>query len=803
MRPDRRRRFLVACLTALLALSGAAAARAATAVSVYPIAGAGYEAPGSQIAFRGIAPSKIGAVTVVGSKSGAHTGTIQPDSDGQGGSFIPATPFTAGETVTVTTGLNVVGATNGTFKFTIVNPAKLGAYPALPQVPVGSNGLQHFRSRPDLTPGALTVTKNSAPASAGDIFLAPQFGPTQDGPMILDRQGRLVWFHPTPIGSKLLSTDFRVQSLFGQPVLTWWQGYTVSGSGSGAGYIYNRDYQQQYVVHAANGLAMDLHEFLITNSGQAYVIAVSPVKVPNDRRPLVDSVLQEIDIKTGLVLFEWHALDHISLQESSQVGPHIPGHIVDPFHFNSVGLDRDGNLIASARNTSAVYKIDRSTGQIIWRLGGKKSSFKMGSGTTTAFQHDAVVQSDGTVTIFDDGAGPPKVHADSRGIRVALDLNKMTASLVREYDHSPKISAIFEGSAQTLPGGDVFLGWGQQPYFSEDDASGKQDFDAHFNEPTASYRAYRFPWSAQPPTTPALAIKPNPDGSMQLYASWNGATDVASWRLLSGPNSQSLGVLGSAPTHGFETSIKLHSGNPSFGVQAIGASGNTLASSAARAAPQRVAIYSHSAFVSSGALAGIPVSCFAVKSCRIVVTVNRGRTLLARSGTQTIGANNSGILYFRLSPAARSMLAHARSHRLSVSVTARASIGVQSTVTMNLVPFSTSGAGPHRDASQSGGLRLLGQTDFARSDNRVGGILTACDSSTACLATTTLTVGNTVIARTGQEYEGPKQAGYLIFSLTTAGQNMLNHAKGNQLGVHVNITGSSRASGDVALIPFR
>ncbi len=797
-----RRRYLVAALTALLALSGAAAAQGATAVSVYPIAGARYELPATQIAFRGIPASQIGAVSVVGSKSGVHPGTIQADSDGQGGSFIPATPFTQGETVTVTTGLNIVGGTGGAFTFGIANTSKLGQYPPLPQVQAAPNGIQRFRSRPDLQPAGITVTQNSAPASAGDIFLAPQFGPNQDGPMILNPQGRLVWFHPTALGSKVLSTDFRVQHLFGQPVLTWWQGYTVSGSGSGSGYIYDRNYQQQYVVHAADGMGMDLHEFLITNSGQAYFIAASPLKKAGDRRPLVDSVVQEIDIKTGLVLFEWHAMDHISLQESSQVGKGIPGHIVDPFHFNSVGLDRDGNLIVSARNTSAVYKIDRSTGQIIWRLGGKQSSFKMGSGTPTAFQHDAVVQSDGTITIFDDGAGPPKVHADSRGIRVALDLQHMTASLVREYDHAPKISAPFEGSAQALPGGDLFLGWGAQPYFSENNASGKQDFDAHFDEPTTSYRAYRFPWSAQPPTTPALNIRPNPDGTMQVSASWNGATDVAAWRVLSGAGN-SLRALGNVPTHGFETSIAVHSGNPSFAVQALGAAGNTLAGSGTANAGQRTAIYSHSAFVSPGGLAGIPVGCFALKSCKIVITVNRGRTLLARSGTQTLGANTSGVLFFRLSPAGRRMLAHARSRRLSVSATARASVGSISTVTLNLIPYRTSGPGPHRDHTQNGGLGLLGQTAFVSSGNRVGGLLTACTSATACLGSATITVGHTVVAHTGQEYQGPKQAGFLFFTLTTAGQTMLNHASGGQLGAHVTITGSSSASGDIALVPFR
>jgi hypothetical protein len=665
---------------------------------------------------------------------------------------------------------------------------------------VGSNGLQHFHSRPDLLPAALTVTKNSAPPSAGDIFVAPQFGPTQNGPMILDRDGGLVWFHPIAISSEQLSTDFRVQTLFGQPVLTWWQGYTSNGNGRGNGYIYNRSYQQQYVVHAAGGLQMDLHEFFVTNSGQAYILAVSPLRLSGVSRPVMDGVIQEIDIRTGLVLLEWHALDHINLQESSQFGPHIPGHVADPYHLNSVGLDRDGNLIVSARNTSAVYKIDRNTGQILWRLAGKKSTFKMGSGTSTAFQHDATVQPDGTITIFDDGAGPPVLHAFSRGIRVALDLTRKTATLVKEYDHSPNISSAFEGSTQRLPGGDVFLGWGQQPYFSETNASGQQDFDAHFNEPTASYRAYRFPWSGQPPTNPAIAVSPRPDGTMDVYASWNGATNVASWRVLSGAGSNSLHTAGTVPLHGFETAINVHSGNPAFAAQALASSGQVLATSQATGAPQHVGIYGRTAFISSDGVAGVPASCFAKQACSIVTTVSSGGTVLARSGRQSLAANRSGILYFRLSASARSTLA--RQHHMPVSVTAQSSVGFSSTVTMTLVAFTTSGAGPHRSANRSGGLQLLGETDFVRSENGVGGILVACTSPTPCTGTTTISVGNTVIARTGPESEGPNQAGYFMFALTAAGTSMLAHAPGHQLGAHVSISGTSSATGDVALVPF-
>ena len=228
--------------------------------------------------------------------------------------------------------------------------------------------------------------------------------------MIFDPSGNLVWFRPKPLSSKILTTDFRAQTLYGQPVLTWWQGYINSGSGRGEGVIVDRAYHVQQVVQAGNGLQMDLHEFLITPGGQAYVMAASPVWLPGLKRPVMDSVVQEIDLRTSLVLFSWHALDHIPLSESYVFGPKASGHILDPYHLNSIALDRDGNLILSARNTSAVYKVDRNSGAIIWRLGGKHSSFKMGRGTSTAFQHNAVVQPDGTITIFDDGAGPPKVH---------------------------------------------------------------------------------------------------------------------------------------------------------------------------------------------------------------------------------------------------------------------------------------------------------------------------------------------------------------------------------------------------------
>ena len=543
-------------------------------VSVFPVPGSRYAMPGAQISFRGVDASRIDDVKVVGSRSGDHEGRVEADSDGRGASFVPVKPFVAGESVTVTTRLKVLGVGDGKFHFRIEHPARQIGPGKLSLAKNLPSGTQRFRSRPDLTPTSVAVDTDSAPQDDGDIFVAPQNGPTQDGPMILDPKGRLVWFHATPVDQQLLTTDFRVSKLHGRKVLTWWQGNTNRGSGRGVGVIYNRRYRRVATVNAGNGLEADLHEFMVTNKGAAWVIAASPVSLPGLGRPVIDSVVQEVDIKTGLVLFEWHALDHVALSESYKYTADQPGHIVDPYHLNSISLDRAGNVIVSMRNTSAIYKLDRRTGRISWRLGGKRSSFKMGAGTTTGFQHSVTVHPDGTLTIFDNGAGPPKVHPYSRGIRVSLNARKMTATLVQTYDHSPTISANFEGGVQKLAGGQAFLGYGQRPYFTQFDSAGQEDFDARFVTANSSYRAYRFKWSGKPESRPAVAAARS-GASVNVWASWNGATGVARCRVLAGPRPESLRPVTVVRKRGFETSATIPA-RSYVAVQALGAKGRVL-----------------------------------------------------------------------------------------------------------------------------------------------------------------------------------------------------------------------------------
>ena len=803
----RRRRAVRSAVRRLLIVLASVAALAAPAsaaaqVSVFPLPGSRFNLPATQVTFRGVAPGAIGAVTVTGSKSGAHAGLLEADSDGAGASFVPSKPFDPGETMTVQTGLAIAGVTGGTFSFAIAHPGTPPPPMALPQAPAGTNGVQHLRSRPDLLPPSVTLLHRGA-TSEGDIFLAPQYGPDQDGPMIIDPYGNLVWFHPTPLSSRILTTDFRVQDLYGQPVLTWWQGTTNHGSGRGEGVIYNRDYQQQAIVHAGNGLQMGLHEFMITPQGDAYFVAASPVWLHGYARPIMDGVVQEVDIKTGLVLFEWHALDHVRLSQSYKFGPTQGGQILDPYHINSVSLTTNGNLLVSMRNTSTVYEIDHQTGAISWQLGGKDSSFKMGPGTTTAFQHDAVMQADGTLTIFDDGAGPPRVHSYSRGIHVALNDTTMTATLIKQYAHAPNLSANFEGSAQTLPGGDMFLGWGQQPYFSEYTNSGQQDFDARFTSATSSYRAYRFPWSAQPPTTPALSVAVAPAGTLDAYESWNGATDVTGWRILAGPSAGSVSPVREAAKYKFESVIAANSGEPDVAVQALGDGGKVLATSPTVTVAPHLAIYGHSAFVAPSALAGIPVSCLSSRPCSATVSVTSGSSLLAGSGHQRIGAESGSILYFRLSPGARTTLAHASGNRLPVQLTVRDSSGMTATASIDLIAFHTTGPSPARKISSTHDVTPAGTTDFVSSSG-VGGVLAACQTAITCNTKLTVAIGQTIVATTGTEHLGAHELGYLIFHLNSAGRSLLSKASSGQLGAQIQITGGpyAIAAANIALVRF-
>jgi hypothetical protein len=270
--------------------------------------------------------------------------------------------------------------------------------------------------------------------------------------------------------------------------------------------------------------------------------------------------VQEIDIPTGLVLFQWDSLDHVPVSDTYITVPRSPKALFDYFHVNSIDVDKDGNLIISSRNTWAAYKVDYPTGAVIWRLGGKHSSFRLAPGTYWAFQHDvrARASNDLFVTLFDNGGGPPIEHGQSRGIKLILDLRHMRARQVADHLHSPAVLSLNEGNFQQLPNRDDFLGWGDTPYFNQYDSRGRLILAGQFVDANSNYRSYRFPWTGTPTTPPAVAGT-NTGRRTAVYASWNGATNVASWLVLGGASASALRVVGGGRRTGFETQITVSS----------------------------------------------------------------------------------------------------------------------------------------------------------------------------------------------------------------------------------------------------
>jgi hypothetical protein len=445
-------------------------------------------------------------------------------------------------------------------------------------------GVWTFRSRPDLSPPVVEVIRQAHDAAPGYIFVAPKEGTGQNGAMIVDNSGQVVWF--LPVQSEVeYAMDFKVQYYQGEPVLTWEEGEVVAGGYSlGEFVILDGSYQEISRFSAGNGFRADHHDFLITSGGTAMFTIYSPVSmdlfsVGGPRNGMVaEGIVQAVDMGTGEMFFEWHSLDHVDLDESYFEPPKDQREAFDYFHINSVDIDHDSNLLVSARHTSTVYKIDPMSGEVIWRLGGKKSDFDMGPGTRFAYQHDARRLSDGTITIFDNGW---KRGEHSRGLVLELDEDEMTVSLARDYPHPYGQHAATQGNMQTLPKGNVFIGWGSEPLFSEFGSDGELLFNARFPPEVESYRAFRFPWKGQPSDDPAVVAERGSDNKVTLYASWNGATEVTTWEVLAGPGPERIKPVGSVPRHGFETAITVGTAERYVGVRAKDSSGRVLGTSRA------------------------------------------------------------------------------------------------------------------------------------------------------------------------------------------------------------------------------
>ena len=553
---------------------------------VTPAPGSRDAMPQTQVSLLGAPASQISVRSVIGSVTGPHLGRLAAYSQGDGASFVPDVAFVAGETVTV------AGGWSGrpfSWSFVVGVPDPIARLPLAPTRSARPGTVLHFVSAPRMTPASLTVTVTSATARRdGDIFTAPYPGPGRAGPAIFDPEGRLVWFDPLRSGQ--FATNLRVQRYRGRPVLTWWQG-TISrhGFGLGEGEIYSTSYRRVAAVRAGDGLAEDLHELQVTPAGTALITAWKPLYC--DLSPLggsataavYDACIQEIDIATGLVMWEWDSLEHLPLTDTympvrgaSAAWPY------DWFHLNSIALGAGGAIVISARSTWALYELDPGTGQVEWEVGGRDPTFSQGAQTTTAWQHDAREVGPDTYTAFDNG-GPPSTEAHSRGVVLHVDPATRQVSLVESVVIPTPIFAQTQGNLERLPDGNWWIGWGNVNESSEVTPGGRLLLEAHTPAGSESYRTLRYPWSATAPGSPQIALRRAHDGSTTVYASWNGATAVARWRLEVGATPRELRAAGSVARSGFESVLRAPGSAAYVAVIALGARGRALGSSRARA----------------------------------------------------------------------------------------------------------------------------------------------------------------------------------------------------------------------------
>lgn len=418
------------------------------------------------------------------------------------------------------------------------------------------------------------------------------------------------------------TNNFRMQMYNGRQYLTFWEGSPASGHGQGHGVMYDDKYQLAYNL-SINTLRTkaDSHEFQLTEDGGALLTAyetirdydMSPVGGPVDG-VLQDSCFEEIDIETGETRFTWRASDWFSItdcpigyNDESDYGHPTHGDGWDFFHINSLEKTRDGNYLVVGRRVNVVVLINGTSGAPIWQVGGKHNDFadlSDGMATNFGFQHHARFDNEANtdIVMFDNAElankqpNPACKERCSRGLQIHLDFEEKTAKVVKQFYHPYSVQARAEGSADRQANGNMLLGWGKVPAFTEYSQDGEVLLDVQTGPWRGSimgdahvYRIFSMDWKGYPTWDPAVAMH---EGN--AYVSWNGATELTYWALVStlcattlnklltsqftGNSTEELEPQYVVYRGGFETKLPLPAGSVYARVAALDEKGSLLGS---------------------------------------------------------------------------------------------------------------------------------------------------------------------------------------------------------------------------------
>ncbi|KAL0070516.1 hypothetical protein AAF712_002349 [Marasmius tenuissimus] len=351
-------------------------------------------------------------------------------------------------------------------------------------------------------------------------------------------------------------------------ILVWTGQFSAAGFGSGYNLLVNQSYVvvKNFTTKLDNGVLADFHDAVITKDNTAIMTAypTQPRDLTQFEGPnpgfIAGGVFQELNIDSGNEVFTWNSLDHVDPSEC-YVTPGASGGAAeapwDYFHINSVDKDGSGNYLVSSRHCHAVYYVDGKSGDILWRLGGKNSSFNMGDGTLFSWQHEARWVGDNQISLFDNAAADWETSGPTaRGLLLNVDTSAKNVTLARQVYPFVQSVSTSQGSVQILDNGNMLVGFGSRPYFSEYDANGNMLYAVHFGiGDVQSYRAVRAAWVGRPNTRPTLGFSPN--DSTGFLASWNGATEVATWELFGSTADQPQKAisLNTSSRSDFETTI--------------------------------------------------------------------------------------------------------------------------------------------------------------------------------------------------------------------------------------------------------